>query len=49
MLSENILWARAISPTGRGIKEETFAGAALAFLGIAVLIVLVVAFVLYVS
>jgi hypothetical protein len=49
MISENILWARTISPTGRVVKEETFAGDVLAFIGIAILIVLVVAFVLYVS
>jgi hypothetical protein len=29
MLNENILWARAISPTGRLIKEPTLLGAVL--------------------
>jgi len=38
MLSENILWARAIGPTGRLIKEPTILGVVL--IGIAAFVVL---------
>jgi hypothetical protein len=31
MLNESLLWRRAVSPTGRLVKEETFLGAILKF------------------
>jgi len=45
MLNENILWHRAISPTGRIMREPTFLGCVLGAIAFAVcLIVLVAAF-----
>jgi hypothetical protein len=45
MISENILWARAIGPTGRLIKEPTILGVVL--IGVAAFVILTAVVFLY--